>query len=118
MTFSDKATQLEIDKEMDKFADSRCDTHLAEHGDYKEMHDYFLQNIGSHLEFIDTMKKSEFKVTKLVENLMYEYPEKVLVRETEHQRIKTEKEAMLKRLDIDKITISEQIDFIKNNKVV
>ena len=48
-----------------EIADSRCDAHEIEHGNYKEMENEYKQKINKpNAEFLKIMQKSEFKRSK------------------------------------------------------
>ena len=42
-------------------ADVRCGDCEKKYGSYKEMHDIFLRDVGTHDEFLTTIKKADYK---------------------------------------------------------
>jgi len=75
--FSGKTSDAEIEKKMVEIADSRCDAHYDEHGDYSEMSKYFNRHIGSPADFKRVIADSNYSFDGFVKTIVDEAPDKV-----------------------------------------
>lgn len=89
-----------------EIADSRCDTHEQEFGNYREM-EIFYERISNDGKFKDEVKNAEYKISKFVRNLYDKFPEKMV--QTHYGKFEEEKNNYEKELNIDNLSIKEKL---------
>lgn len=96
-------------------ADSRCDACMLIHGDYKEMHDIYLQDIGDHESFKKVMLECSYSLPKFAERIMMLRPEYYLMLDSHHiQSIDTHHKKIIQELELNDVPREDRAKVVKD----
>lgn len=97
--------------------DSRCESCEATNGNFKEMSMFYHDKVNGDTEMQkEYMTKSQYKIDKFVDNLIFDHPESIFGNGVPAGQIKQKRDEKVSTIGIDDLGDVEKVDLVNRYK--